>query len=53
MYDKYAWATHLKDNKGLTITNAFQKNLDESKRKPNEIWVDKGSESRNRSIKSC
>ena len=53
MYGKYAWATHLKDNKGLTITNAFQKNLDESKRKPNEIWVDKGSESRNRSIKSC
>ena len=31
------------DKKG-TITNAFQKNLDQSDRKPNKIWVDKGSE---------
>ena len=53
MYSKYAWATLLKDKNGLTITNDFQKNLDESKRKPNEIWVDKGSESHNRSIKFC
>ena len=35
-----------------TITNAFQKILDESNRKPNKIWVDKGSEFYNRSIKS-
>ena len=32
----------LKDKKGITITNAFQKSLDESNRKPNKIWVDKG-----------
>ena len=32
----------LKDQKGITITNAFQKSLDESNRKPNKIWVDKG-----------
>ena len=31
----------LKDNKGITITNAFQKTLDESKRRPNKIWFDK------------
>ena len=42
----------LKDKKGITITNAFQKILDESKRKPNKIWVDKGSEFYNRSMKS-
>ena len=32
-----------KDKKGITIINAFQKIFDESKRKPNKIWVDKGS----------
>ena len=41
---KYAWITPLKDKKGITITNAFQKVLKESKRKPNKIWEDKGSE---------
>ena len=35
-----------------TITNAFQKNLDESNRKPHKIWVDKGNEFYNRSMKS-
>ena len=34
----------MKDKKGITITNAFQKNLKESNKKPNKIWVDKGSE---------
>ena len=38
--------------KGATINNAFQKNLNESNRKPNKIWVDKGSEFCNRSMKS-
>ena len=31
----------LKEKQGITITNAFQKILDESNRKPNKIWVDK------------
>ena len=42
----------LKDKKGMTITNAFQKLLNESNRKPNKIWVGKGSEFNNRSMKS-
>ena len=33
-----------KDKKGVSIGNAFQKILDDSKRKPNKIWVHKGSE---------
>ena len=41
-----------KDNKGIMITNAFQKILDQSNRKPNKIWVDKGSGFYNRSMKS-
>ena len=34
----------LKDKKGTTNTNAFQKIFDKSDRKPNKIWVDKSSE---------
>ena len=52
IYSQYAWVIPLKDKKGITTTNAFQKILDESNRKPNKIWVDKGSEFYNRSMKS-
>ena len=52
IYSKYAWAIPLKDEKGITITSALQKVLDESNRKPNKIWVDKDSEFHNRSMKS-
>ena len=37
--------------RGITITNAFQKILDESNCKPNKTLVDKGSEFYNWSIK--
>ena len=37
--------------KDITIVNAFQKILNDSKRKPNKIWVDKGSECYDRSMK--
>ena len=37
IYGKYPWVIPLKDKKGITITNAFQKTLDESKCKPNKI----------------
>ena len=40
----------MKDKEGITITNAFQKILKESNRKPNKIWVDKGSEFYNNSF---
>ena len=48
IYSKYAYVIPLKDKKGITITNVFQKFLYESNRKPNEIWVDKGSKFYNR-----
>ena len=41
-----------KKKKGVTITNAFQKILDESIRKPIKIWVDKGTEFYYQSVKS-
>ena len=49
---KYTWVIRLKDKEGITITSAFQKLLAESNRKPNKVWVDKGSEFYNRSMKS-
>ena len=52
IHSKYAWGIHLQDKKGIKITNAFQKILDESNRKPSKKWVDKGSEFYNRSRKS-
>ena len=52
IFSKYRWVIPLKDKKAITVTNAFQKILGESNGKPNKIWVDKGSESYNRSIKS-
>ena len=30
VYSKYAWVIPLKDKKGITVTNAFQKILEES-----------------------
>ena len=41
----------MKNKKSITITGAFQKILDKSNRKPNKIWVDKGNEFCNRSMK--
>ena len=50
IFCKYAWVVPLKDKKGIIITNVFQKILNGSNRKPNKIWVDKGSESYNNSF---
>ena len=51
IFSKYAWVILFEVLllkmlllRGITITNAFQKILGESNRKPNKILVDKGSE---------
>ena len=44
IFSKYSQVVPLKDKKGVTIANAFQKTLKYSMRKPNKICVDKGSE---------
>ena len=41
----------MKEKKSITITNAFQKIFKEFHRKTNKIWVDKGSEFYNSSVK--
>ena len=54
MFSKYAWFFPLKDEKGVTIFDTFQKilidsvelcstDLDSKTRIPNKIWVDKES----------
>ena len=52
VYSKYAWVAPLKNKKGVSIVNAFQNILNKSNRKPNKIWVHKGSEFYNRSMNS-
>ena len=54
LYRKYAFVIPLKDKKGISIVNAFNKIIKQSNRrakgtsvqhvKPNKIWVDQGSE---------
>ena len=53
IFSKYAWDVPLKDKKGVTIVDAFEKILGDSKRKPNKRRVDKGSELYNNSLKKC
>ena len=43
---KYVWVVPLKDEKGVSIVNAFQIILKKSNRKPNKIWVDKSGKQR-------
>ena len=51
-FSKYAWVVPLKEKKGVSIVEAFQKIWDDSNRKANKIWVDKGSEFYNNSFKN-
>ena len=44
LFSKYAFVVHLKNKKAITIAHAFQNIFNNSKRKPNRIWVHQGSE---------
>ena len=52
LFSKYAFIVPLKDEKSVTVTNAFQSVLDKSRRKPNKIWVDQGSKFYNTHLKN-
>ena len=43
LFSKYAWVIPLKDKKGTSIAHAFKKIISKG-RKPDKIWVDRGSE---------
>ena len=51
IFSKYAWVVPLKDKKGVSIVDSFQKIFDKSGRKPSKIWIDKGSAFYNSSFK--
>ena len=51
LYSKYAFVVPLKDKKGISIANAFNKIIKQYNRKPNKIWVDQGSEFYNNNFK--
>ena len=44
LYSKYVFVIPLKDKKGISIVNAFNKIIKQFNRKPNKIWVDQGGE---------
>ena len=50
LFSKYAWVIPVKDKKGTSIVNAFQKTITKE-RKPNKMWVDQSSEFYNQSFK--
>ena len=58
IFTKYAWAIPLKNKSGLSITNCFEIVLSEhpqggsEPRKPEKLWVDRGSEFYNKTLKS-
>ena len=52
IFSKYPWVIPLKNRKGVTIVNIFESILNDVKRKPNNIQVEKGSEFYKRSMKS-
>ena len=51
LFSKYAFVVTLTDKKGTSITNAFNKIIKKSGKKPNKIWVDQGSEFYNHDFK--
>ena len=52
LYSKYVFVVPLKDKKGISIVNAFNKIIKQSNGKPNKIWVDQGGEFYNMFLKN-
>ena len=52
LFSKHAWVIPLKDKRGVSIVNAFQKIISGG-RKLNKIWVDQGGEFYNKLFKRC
>ena len=51
LFSKHAFVVPLKDKKGISIPNAFNKIIKQSGTKPNKIWIDQGGEFYNRDFK--
>ena len=44
VFSKYGWIVALKDKKTESVNSAFDEIFKKSKRKPDKLWTDKGSE---------
>ena len=44
LFSKHTYVVPLKDKKGISIINVFNKIIKQPKRKPNKIWVDQRGE---------
>ena len=51
MFGTYVWVVPLKDKEEVSIGNAFQSILNSSKREPNKMRIDQGSEFYNNHFK--
>ena len=51
LFSRYGWVIPLKNKKGESIVEGFQKILDSSDKKPSKIWVDHRSEFYNKKFK--
>ena len=52
IFSKCPWVVPLKDKRGSTTVNDFQKIFDNYSKKKKKIWVDKGGEFYNSSFKN-
>ena len=52
LFSKYTFVFPLKDKKGISIVNTFNKIIKQSNRKPSKIWVDQGGDFYNNVFKN-
>ena len=51
LFSKYTFVVPLKDKKGISIVNAFNKIIKQYNKKPNKVWVDQKGEFYNHNFK--
>ena len=51
VFSKYGWMLPLKDKTGKSVADAFKEIFKKSKRKPENLWTDKGREFCNKHVK--
>ena len=52
VFSKYAWSIPIKKKDSKSVLDAFKSIIQDSKRKPQYLWVDKGSEFYNKDFKN-
>ena len=50
VFSKYGWMIPLKEKTGRSVANALRTIFNQSLRKPQKLWVDKGKEFYNKDV---